>query len=434
MFSKIKLNDLLMKITKKRYEIASIKKNKGYDFNLLNVLNVNYKELEICRLIYELISPKGRHGQGGIFLKLFCEKVLKENFTESEIENAKVYREFCTKDQRRIDIYIEIGKFAFPIEVKIYAGDQNNQCDDYFKSAAKAPNGKMKKMYYLTLDGHEPSEDSNKDINTNVVTISFENEIIPWLEECAKSVLDITRLRESVLQIKQSLEELCGMNNEMEKELKLLLTSSESYDNFISANELPEFLKKIKIDLLKDVFERIDQKVTNQLHLERIIDNPDKPDDNQRIVDFYNRKQAWPGLNYLYKRIDEYNQIWVRAEIWPEKNNNFCITYFNVRLNNDGKLEHQKRYLKQVQICNILHIEEKDIYLTDRGQENWILAKEETFDDDNFLEERDKYKANQMWPDFKNFNRACYNLFQKGDFFEEFTTMIANRIVFLLKR
>ena len=112
-----------------KYEL--LRKETGSNFNIFEIANIATNEVKICRVIYELLSPLGCHYQGSIYLKLFMEKVLGiENVDEAELKSAKVYRERVIKNDRRIDLLIETDKRMIPIEVKIYAKEQSDQCYD----------------------------------------------------------------------------------------------------------------------------------------------------------------------------------------------------------------------------------------------------------------------------------------------------------------
>ena len=106
----------------------------GEKFNIFYIQGTASDEVRVCRLIRELLDPKGSHGQGAFFLKRFMKTVLqdKEDFSDDDYKNAQVDRELIINDARRIDIVIQIKNRLFPMEVKIYADDQENQCIDYY--------------------------------------------------------------------------------------------------------------------------------------------------------------------------------------------------------------------------------------------------------------------------------------------------------------
>ena len=87
----------------------------------------------MCRMLYVLLNPKGSHGHGSTYLDLFLINVLK---IDKSANNAKVTREY-NAEGRFIDLVIELPDFFIPLEVKIWAGNQNKQLSDYYNFAKK---------------------------------------------------------------------------------------------------------------------------------------------------------------------------------------------------------------------------------------------------------------------------------------------------------
>ena len=412
------LSAMLADITAVRQRNELLRQYKGYGFNLIRLLGAETDEVKICRLIYEMLSPDGSHGQKSKFLKLFYSMVLKQTaFSEAEIAASIIEREHSTKKKRRVDLFIKVGAYRFPIEVKIYAGDQINQCRDYFALAA-APAGKERMMYYLTLDGHEPSNDSlGTAKGVHVIPLSFARDIIPWLDACAKEVLDTARLRESILQMKQVLEEVCGIMGE-KKGTDISSVLRKSYDNFKSADAIPAVLLTMKRELLANVLHDIESKVTKQTKKPRIIDCINHSSDKERLnVTYINKWPTYPGVSFLYKELANHVQIWVRAEL----EDTFWVSYCHVKLDENNQNPEGGRHLEDQDICNELNIREEDIC-----ESGWWLAEESA------VMPWDK-KDIQKGPDFKACNKAWFDLFDDAKR-DEFTTVIADRIVELLNR
>ena len=77
------------------------------DFNIFHTLNAADKEVMMCRVLYEFLNPKGKHGRGSLYLKNFLEDILGlDDVTNDELSEANVYREYVIRGtDRRIDIY-----------------------------------------------------------------------------------------------------------------------------------------------------------------------------------------------------------------------------------------------------------------------------------------------------------------------------------------
>ena len=97
------------------------------DFNIFKITGIQSDEVKMCRMLAEIINPSGTNKKAMFFLKSFIEQVLEiKTMYEEELASAKVYTEYHTKTDRRIDIAIVTNKRFIPIEVKIYAKDQTN--------------------------------------------------------------------------------------------------------------------------------------------------------------------------------------------------------------------------------------------------------------------------------------------------------------------
>ena len=409
------LSTMLADITAVRQRSELLQRYKGYGFNLIRLLGAKTDEVKICRLLYELLSPNGSHSQGSKFLRLFYSMVLDKKFSGAEINSSQVFREYTIQKQRRIDLFIHTTHYDIPIEVKIHAGDQEDQCKDYFQYA-KAPDGEEPTMYYLTLDGHDPSGDSTGNTNPHVIPISFANSVIPWLDACAKAVLDTTRLRESILQIKQALEEVCGIMNDKEQK-DIVAIVKKSYDDFQNAEKISEATRHLKDELLVRIVSDIETKVQQATNRTRLIN---KYDYTKRAPSFYTGK--WPnppGISYLYSETANHIQIWVRAEIDDQS---LWVTYCHVKVDQDKRPEEYGSFLSAEEICKEIHIKKEDVY-QDKGW--WIV------DENKFGRWEDEYPYG--WPDFLNCNRAWFDLLdnQQRDIY---TTAVANRVIKLLRR
>ena len=113
----------------------------------------------------------------------------KDKIKDAKFEN--VYREFQTKEGRRIDILIVFDKFEIIIENKINAGEQESQLEDYYKD--RYNNGKEIFLVYLTRWKYEASEYSISKENkfTELMLIQEEIKTYPfgdiWLEFCNRN-------------------------------------------------------------------------------------------------------------------------------------------------------------------------------------------------------------------------------------------------------
>lgn len=136
----------------------------------------------------------------------------------------------------------------FLIENKIYAGEQKNQLTRYKNFYPEAP------ILFLTLYGKdaESAHDLKKD--TDYFTISYEKDILLWLEKCVKEAVKLPMLREVIYQYINLIKKLTHqtMNNELKKEISELIQN-----NFLEASEIANNFETVKNDIIKDFFKNV---------------------------------------------------------------------------------------------------------------------------------------------------------------------------------
>ena len=137
--------------------------------------------------LYEILRPDGLHGMGDIFLNDFFTIVLDEHYQSGAKINQEYHIDSNDDNYGRPDLCIETSTDIFPIEIKIYAQDQPKQIERYFEFAKKK--SKTPKVYYLTLDGHEPTS-QGKCSSDSIICISFASDIHAWLTNCAQKAKD----------------------------------------------------------------------------------------------------------------------------------------------------------------------------------------------------------------------------------------------------
>jgi hypothetical protein len=201
----------------------------GAKYNIFTIADIATDERKICRVITDLLNPKGRHGKGDLYLKLFldivCQKI--DGHLPLYTKNARVTREHPTYDNRRIDIVIDDGNIFVPVEVKIGAGEQKDQLADYAKYAKSQNNGRNIPVLFLTPWGSEPKTA----LGFYVVCISFRDDILSWLEKCLsqKETEHTAPVYEIIKQFINAVKSICGHSEDeaMNKEIVELITQSE---------------------------------------------------------------------------------------------------------------------------------------------------------------------------------------------------------------
>lgn len=408
-----------VKAITEKYEF--LRKETGGDFNIFEIANISAKEVTICRVLYDLLSPNGSHHQGDKYLRLFVENVLRlENCTETEWDKAKVYREYLTLADRRIDLVIETEQpsIFIPIEVKIYAKEQEKQCIDYWKYANEQQNNGQSVLYYLTRFGDEPSEYSKgENENYKIACISFAKDILGWLSLCIKETETwrLAPIREVMVQFMTAIRKFTGYmeDGEME-EIKNLLRYSPKYMK--SAVALEKAIKLVSMDVMRDLFATIEHKIDEALPKVRKNEKWCYYNDGNTIEKFYaHSRSTFPGIAYYSNYASENGaEICLKLEI----DNKLFLGYGNTV---KGVHEHEKIVSQDTVEKLLQKLNSKENPYRHAQYGSTFLAWQYVF-----LEEAES-------PDFKNPNSAFYRLLDK-DYFERFTSKCADTMIELLKK
>lgn len=361
-----RINNLLNQVSiieKKNTEILDAT---GERFNMFRICGVNHYENTHSAILTEFLNPKGTHGLKSKLLECFI-KTLGENFTINgfNCENARIYTEYSTPEGR-IDILIEDEKRkkAIIIENKIYANDQLDQLKRYDRYAEKTYQKGNYQILYLTLDGKEATEQSGEGVS--YLTISYEENIINWLEKCVAIASRFPIVRETIIQYINHLKELThqDMNNKNKEEITEVLSKIENlkaakliYQNYLASFDT----------IIKKYF-------------------------NPKMEEFAKQE----GLEYIYENSEElYVRFYLTNPLWQEK----CwigftfetYKYFYGLYNNPNKYkisdENRKKIHEQLNKLGIYSLLESEWwplykYIPNLTMDNW---ENDIINSDNFL-------------------------------------------------
>lgn len=377
-----------------------INQKTGACFNILEITDLATNEIAICRILCELLSPRGSHYQGYTYLRLFIEDVLQLEITEDELLTAKVYREHLIDKNRRIDMVITTSHRCIPIEVKINADDQDDQCFDYYINAINS------NVYYLTRFGDSPSKESAGDLTPvskgylEVTNISFKEDILKWLNKCLshQETIRIGPIREVILQLATVIRKFTN-KGEDEEEMEVQKLISASSENMHSSIKIESALKSVKIAMIEKLLKAIEKKV-NRNKLNNIYDY--EANSGKKVKGFYNHNMStYPGISYLYTSFEPKNvDVWLRIEI----NYRLYVGYCTV-ING----EEVRGVLSDSEISQVVGMKKAP-------KNSWLLYWE-------YLPNSDKKTA----PDFKSCNNAFLNLYDEEKFLE-FVELCIQRI------
>ena len=219
----------------------------GTNFNVFTLLGRETDEVHThSAILADLLDPKGSHGQGVAFARLFPP--LKD-LSGDELSSARVGAEVTVDSDSRLDILIETDRSCIVIENKIYAGDQERQLERYHQYAS----GRSKSfdVYYLTLLGDPPSEKSLGGLPGACVTrLSYREHVYDWLEDCIKEAALVPQVREILSQYHALVGKLTAMGQRnLTMELKKILEQQRGDDfNFELAPAIAEAYTELSIE------------------------------------------------------------------------------------------------------------------------------------------------------------------------------------------
>lgn len=234
-----KLKALLIQVSQISEHYDKIANLSGENFNVFRTLNLESSEVQMhSAFLAEFLNPQGTHGQRDLYLRLFLEqfkeweKLKISNFdTKTAFADVEKYTGVVDADYTkggRIDILLtdQNGNHII-IENKIYARDQKNQLVRYYNFDNKAP------LFYLNLYGTEPTDWSTggKLDENQYAVISYDTDIVQWLEKCRKESVSLPIIRETIAQYTNLIRHLTNQTarDNMKEEIKKLIMNNPEY-------------------------------------------------------------------------------------------------------------------------------------------------------------------------------------------------------------
>jgi hypothetical protein len=391
------IQQLMTRINEISNKYEEISKVSGDNFNVFRVIELTSDEVRLhSKFLAELLNPKGSHGQGSKFLDLFIQQFeIKNVDSETSKVDVEKYIGNKTKDAGgRIDILIEDSKQnAIIIENKIYASDQENQLKRY--SNYKRTNNKL--IFYLNLDGSDPSENSYQDLkkDEDFKVISYKDDILYWLENCKKESVSLPLLREGITHYMNLIKYLTGQSNNttMEKEIiDFLALTPQNIETAIKVTNATEKAKcKIQWEFWKQLREEFESQGITLLG-ESICKSVVS---EGKVKDYYSNKKN--NKNYgLWAQILVIDDtiIYYGIEL-------YCNIYcgFKAEKNNNCKVSDQPEYEEIKQII-------KEIDNNYKTAESWLGQKYiypklnfHKFNDENIFKLADRNNLEQVVKD-----------------------------------
>lgn len=238
-------------------------------FNLFTVLRSRTDEVHLhSRFLHALLDQRtdGRRRNVAAFLEL-----LKQEYPEiGDVANLDVEVAEFHREKKDIDLLIKDSKRALVIENKIYAGDQESQLHRYY--FAPELESLRRHVIYLTLGGHEPSDQSRGEVPEKHVSCVSYLDLLPWLATCHDQAQH-PALRSSIAQYRQLVLELTGggLGAKQMDEMKKIIRESGS---LTLARDLGKAADELFVDIVHELWKKIDAAVVREFedeHLSRGI-------------------------------------------------------------------------------------------------------------------------------------------------------------------
>ncbi|MEM9391721.1 MAG: PD-(D/E)XK nuclease family protein [Bacteroidota bacterium] len=293
--SLISINKVLSNTSKIIRRQEELKKLKGESFNIFSILQIEHSENRThSAFLAELLNPKGSHLCGAVFLKHFFKVLNYDEAFDTKSANVELEKHIGSVDNEsqtggRIDIWIsDLEGNSVSIENKIYAGDQEMQILRYYNFRPD-----RNKVYYLTLDGQDPSKSSSGNLKSgeNFFCISYEKTILEWLNLCLKEAVELPILRESIKQYIILIKKLTGQlaDNQMESELFESIKKNSQAARLIASEWW-----KAEVKITRIFLDEVISILKNSLGEDYTIYQDD--DLNKAYTGLYIKNKSWNGL------------------------------------------------------------------------------------------------------------------------------------------
>lgn len=231
---------------------GTMARSREHDFNIFSLLRQEDDEVNLhSRFIGELLNPEGMHKMGTQFLQLFLDQIGIQGF---DLAAVSVQRE-C----HNIDIFVANSERALIIENKIYAPDQPQQLQRYYKMTKKEGFSYVN-IIYLTLYGDDPGVESMGNLDQTIVTpVSYQIDVRDWLARCLEIAQPYLVIAQTIVQYQHLVEKLTGQAQGRQlMDVKALFLDAE---HLAAAMTISQALLAFKIDLQYKFWLNLEEKL-----------------------------------------------------------------------------------------------------------------------------------------------------------------------------
>lgn len=223
---------------------------------------VRTDELGLSQIVRWLFDPNSSHGQGGLFLRAFLEKIIESSdFSGMACDRAEVRCEVATtfsgQENRRIDILIRTEDHCLAIENKPWADWQEAQISAYLDDISQHyPNPEKRRIVALKgWIGATPPEQ---------LAVERRGELIDtdWLAftEMLRGTIPACEAEP----VRRFLEQFCTHLDQLFQGISMTVLSHQITDHILAEESLARSAFEL-IDSRADIFEALAQQFEDQV-------------------------------------------------------------------------------------------------------------------------------------------------------------------------
>lgn len=257
------------------------------DFNFFTALTPWHHENAHTRMLAALLNPRGAHGQGTLFLRLFLQQIGAFEDTERTLDGSfNVFAQYHiptannpTQCDRYPDLVIEGPDQVVLIENKVRAGEGDDQVPDYGLWLASrresrrilvflTPDGgapdqlppsgtleciELRCMAYAQTDPGKSVESAGKgepsDYTTAISSVECGGSLRGWLDSCLSHVPLLPPVREVITQYRDLVERIGGQTVSTRERDAVATVASDDSRSFAAALAVSDatYLAKAKV-------------------------------------------------------------------------------------------------------------------------------------------------------------------------------------------
>ena len=343
------------------------------DVNIFDVLRINDYEIRHSNILAWLLDPYGSHGIGNLFVRLFVERVIRNNpdsgystldWAFLDYNNVDVFREKHWADTEKrdsLDILMEIEsqakEYLIAIENKVNSKESKDQTLKYREHIEAEYKKSINKMYvYLT-----PSGDVAQDSTWS--TLSY-TDIIDLLDSTLKYTDPNPEVKMIISDYRKVVSQMLSA-----PDAALLIKVKEIYRKNKAAIDL---INLYKPDFQMDVADYISDKLRDageEEYKQALAEGKEKgniayevypPDSYGIITTKYNIRFCTRRMNNFIKPLSENISCWNTAsnyyyQVYFLEKDGQITCYFNIVLNVrnvDRNSDVYKNGTKLMELCN----------------------------------------------------------------------------------